>query len=133
MTSSVSPAYTQLTTALADRYRIVRELGAGGMATVYLAQDLRHDRKVAIKVLKPELAAVLGADRFVVEIKTTASLQHPHILPLFDSGSADGFLYYVMPYIQGETLREKLNRESQFGIDVAVKIASEVADALDYA
>ena len=103
------------------------------MATVYLAQDLKHDRKVAIKVLKPELAAVLGADRFVVEIKTTAALSHPHILPLFDSGTADGFLYYVMPFIKGETIREKLNRETQFGVDEAVRIAREVADALDYA
>jgi Tol biopolymer transport system component len=119
--------------ALADRYRIERELGAGGMATVYLAHDVKHDRKVAIKVLKPELAAVLGAERFVVEIKTTAALQHPHILPLFDSGEAGGFLYYVMPYIQGETIREKLNRETQFGVDEAVRIAREVADALDYA
>jgi len=91
----------RLAAALADRYRLERELGAGGMATVYLAEDLRHDRRVAIKVLKPELAAVLGAERFVQEIKTTAALQHPHILPLFDSGSADGFLYYVMPYIEG--------------------------------
>src|SRR5512132_1611800 len=103
------------------------------MATVYLAEDLKHDRKVAIKVLKPELAAVLGAERFVQEIRTTAALSHPHILPLFDSGEADGFLYYVMPYIQGETIREKLNRESQFGIVEAVKITTEVADALDYA
>ena len=94
----------RLNTALAGRYRIERHLGAGGMATVYLAEDLKHDRKVALKVLKPELAAVLGAERFVVEIKTTASLQHPHILPLFDSGTADGFLYYVMPFIEGETL-----------------------------
>ena len=123
----------RLATALADRYRIERELGAGGMATVYLAADLKHDRKVAIKVLKPELAAVLGADRFVVEIKTTASLSHPHILPLFDSGTADGFLFYVMPYIKGETIREKLNRETQFGVEEAVRIAREVADALDYA
>src|SRR5215467_3564607 len=104
-----------LATALEGRYRIERELGAGGMATVYLAHDLKHDRKVAIKVLKPELAAALGAQRFIVEIKTTAALQHPHILPLFDSGSADGFLHYVMPYIQGETIRERLNRETQFG------------------
>ena len=124
---------SRLSEALADRYRIERELGAGGMATVYLAEYLKHDRKVAIKVLKPELAAVLGAERFVVEIKTTASLQHPHILPLFDSGTADGFLFYVMPYIQGETIREKLNRETQFGVDEAVRIAREVADALDYA
>jgi len=125
--------FGRLSTALADRYRIERELGAGGMATVYLAADLKHDRKVAIKVLKPELAAVLGAERFVQEIKTTAALSHPHILPLFDSGEAGGFLYYVMPWIDGETIREKLNRETQFGIDDAVKIATEVADALDYA
>jgi len=124
---------SRLATALANRYRIERELGAGGMATVYLAQDLRHDRKVAIKVLRPELAAVIGAERFVVEIKTTAALQHPHILPLFDSGTADGFLYYVMPFIDGETLRAKLDRETQLGIDEAVKITVAVADALDYA
>jgi eukaryotic-like serine/threonine-protein kinase len=123
----------RLNTALAGRYRIERHLGAGGMATVYLAEDLKHDRKVALKVLKPELAAVLGAERFVVEIKTTASLQHPHILPLFDSGTADGFLYYVMPFIEGETLRDKLNRETQLGVDEAVRITREVADALDYA
>ena len=123
----------QLNTALAERYRIVRELGVGGMATVYLADDLRHDRKVAIKVLKPELAAVLGADRFIVEIKTTASLQHPHILPLFDSGSANGILFYVMPYIEGITIREKLNRETQCGVDEAIRITREIADALDYA
>ena len=123
----------RLTAALADRYLIERELGAGGMATVYLAQDIKHDRKVAVKVLKPELAAVLGAERFVVEIKTTAALQHPHILPLFDSGTADGFLYYVMPFIDGETLRTKLDRETQLGVDEAVKIASEVADALHHA
>jgi serine/threonine-protein kinase len=129
----MSGPLARLTAALADRYRIERELGQGGMATVYLAQDLKHDRKVALKVLKPELAAVLGAERFVVEIKTTAALQHPHILPLFDSGSADGFLYYVMPYVEGETLRSKLDRETQLGIDEAVRITREVADALDYA
>jgi eukaryotic-like serine/threonine-protein kinase len=103
------------------------------MATVYLAHDVKHDRKVALKVLKPELAAVLGADRFVVEIRTTASLQHPHILPLFDSGTAGGFLYYVMPFIQGETLRDRLNRETQLGVDEAVAVTRDVADALDYA
>jgi len=110
------------------------------MATVYLAEDLKHARKVALKVLRPELAAMLGADRFVQEIKTTAQLQHPHILPLYDSGStmaAQGggmeFLYYVMPYIQGETLRQKLDRELQLGVDEAVQIATEVADALQYA
>jgi eukaryotic-like serine/threonine-protein kinase len=129
----VTAILERLSAALADRYRLERELGQGGMATVYLAQDLRHDRQVAIKVLRPELAAVLGADRFVQEIKTTAALQHPHILPLFDSGSADGFLYYVMPYVEGETLRTKLDREKQLGIEEAVKITTEVADALDYA
>ena len=123
----------RLSAALADRYRIERELGQGGMATVFLAEDLKHKRKVAVKVLKPELAAVLGAERFVQEITTTAALQHPHILPLFDSGTADGFLYYVMPFIDGETLRTKLDRETQFGIDEAVRITTQVADALDYA
>ncbi|HVO35720.1 MAG TPA: protein kinase [Gemmatimonadales bacterium] len=129
----MTDALGKLTNALADRYVVERELGAGGMATVYLAHDVRHDRKVALKVLRPELAAVLGAERFVVEIRTTAALQHPHILSLFDSGTADGFLYYVMPYIEGETLRDKLNRETQLGIEEAVRITTEVADALDYA
>ena len=129
----MTDAVPRLSAALADRYRIERELGQGGMATVYLAQDLKHDRKVALKVLKPELAAVLGAERFVVEIKTTAALQHPHILPLFDSGTADGFLYYVMPFIDGETLRGKLDRETQLGIEEAIRITTQVADALDYA
>jgi serine/threonine-protein kinase len=123
----------RLSSALADRYRILQRLGEGGMATVYLAEDLKHKRQVAVKVLKPELAAVLGAERFVQEITTTASLQHPHILPLFDSGEADSFLYYVMPFIDGETLRDKLNRETQLGIEEAVRITSEIADALDYA
>jgi len=135
----VTEITSRLTAALADRYTIERRLGEGGMATVYLAADLKHDRQVAIKVLKPELAAVLGAERFVQEIKTTASLQHPNILPLFDSGTVEqqdgamAFLFYVMPYIEGETLREKLDRETQLGIDEAVKIATEVAEALDYA
>ncbi len=124
---------SRLAAALADRYAIERALGAGGMATVYLASDLKHDRKVAIKVLKPELAAVLGAERFVQEIKTTAALSHPHILPLFDSGEAGGFLYYVMPYIDGETIRDRLNRENQLGVGEAVRITCEIADALDYA
>ncbi len=123
----------RLTAALAERYRIERELGQGGMATVYLAEDLKHRRLVALKVLRPELAAVLGAERFIQEITTTASLQHPHILPLFDSGEAAGFLYYVMPYIEGETLRQKLDRETQLGVEEAVKITVEVADALEYA
>ncbi len=107
----------QLKSALADRYSIERHLGEGGMATVYLAEDLRHKRKVAVKVLRPEIAAVLGAERYLQEITTTANLQHPHILPLFDSGEADSFLYYVMPFIDGETLRDKLNHETQLGID----------------
>ncbi len=129
----MSEITARLTTALANRYQIEHHLGEGGMANVYLAHDLKHDRKVALKVLKPELAAVIGAERFVQEIKTTANLQHPHILPLFDSGEADSFLYYVMPFIDGETVREKLNRETQFGIDEAVSITVAIADALDYA
>ena len=123
----------RLATALADRYQIIRELGAGGMATVYLAQDLRHDRRVAVKVLRPELAAVIGAERFLAEIRTTANLQHPHILPLHDSGEADAFLFYVMPFIEGETVRDRLSREKQLPIADAVRIATEVAAALDYA
>jgi serine/threonine-protein kinase len=119
--------------ALESRYTIERELGAGGMATVYLAADLKHHRKVAVKVLRPELAAVLGAERFLKEIEVTANLQHPHILPLHDSGEADSFLYYVMPYLEGESLREKLNRDKQLGVDETVKIAEAVAAALDYA
>jgi serine/threonine-protein kinase len=124
---------TRLTAALAGRYTVLRELGAGGMATVYLAQDLKHDRQVAIKVLRPELAAVIGAERFLSEIKTTANLQHPHILPLHDSGEADSFLFYVMPFIEGETVRDRLSREKQLPIADAVRIATEVAAALDYA
>jgi serine/threonine protein kinase len=129
----MSDLSSRLVSALADRYRIERELGQGGMASVYLAEDLKHHRRVAIKVLKPELAAVLGAERFVQEITTTAQLQHPNILPLFDSGEADGFLFYVMPYVEGETLRAKLDREKQLGVDDAVGITTEVADALEYA
>ena len=123
----------RLAAALADRYQLERELGAGGMATVYLAHDHKHDRRVAIKVLRPELAAVIGAERFLSEIRTTANLQHPHILPLFDSGAADGFLFYVMPYVEGESLRDRLVREKQLPIADAVRIATEVASALDYA
>jgi serine/threonine-protein kinase len=129
----VSAVPDRLAAALADRYRIERELGQGGMATVYLAHDLKHDRKVAIKVLRPELAAVIGADRFLSEIKTTANLQHPHILPLHDSGQADSFLFYVMPFVEGESLRDRLTREKQLPINDAVRIATEVAGALDYA
>src|SRR4029450_13224931 len=116
--------------AIADRYALERELGSGGMATVYLAHDLRHDRDVALKVLPPDLGAALGGDRFLSEIKTTAKLQHPHILPLLDSGAADGLLYYVMPYVRGETLRARLDREQQLPIPDALLIAREVADAL---
>jgi serine/threonine-protein kinase len=123
----------RLTTALADRYRIDRELGAGGMATVYLAHDIRHDRDVAIKVLHPDLGAALGGERFLTEIRTTARLQHPHILPLLDSGNADGLLYYVMPLVTGETLRARLQRERQLPVDEAIRISREVADALGYA
>src|SRR6476469_4931927 len=119
--------------ALSTQYRLEQEIGAGGMATVYLAQDLRHDRMVAVKVLRPELAAVIGAERFLAEIKLTANLQHPHILPLFDSGEADSFLYYVMPFVEGESLRDRLRREKQLPVDEAVRLASEVASALDYA
>lgn len=123
----------QLSTALADRYKIECHVGEGGMATVYLAHDLKHDRKVALKVLRPELAAVIGADRFLQEIKVTANLQHPHILPLHDSGDAGGFLYYVMPYVEGDSLRDKLNRERQLAIDEAIEITRSIASALDYA
>jgi eukaryotic-like serine/threonine-protein kinase len=123
----------RLATALADRYLIERELGQGGMATVYLAHDVRHDRKVALKVLRPELSAILGGARFLAEIKTTANLQHPHILGLFDSGEADGTVFYVMPYVEGESLRDRLVREKQLPVDEAVRIAREVADALEYA
>ena len=123
----------RLNAALEGRYRIERQLGEGGMATVHLANDLRHERKVALKVLKPELAAVVGAGRFLAEIKTTANLQHPHILPLFDSGEADKFLFYVMPYVEGESLRERLDREHQLAVDEAVQIAKNVAEALHYA
>src|SRR5687767_12398641 len=123
----------RLGAAVSDRYRIERELGTGGMATVYLAEDVRRRRRVALKVLHPELSAVLGPERFLKEIELTAGLQHPHILPLFDSGSADGQLYYVMPFVEGETLRARLERERQLPVRDAVRIAREVADALAYA
>jgi TolB-like protein len=160
----MSPIADQLAAALADRYRIQRELGAGGMATVYLAEDLKHQRRVAIKVLRPELAAAIGAERFLREITTTANLRHPHILPLYDSGRIGGqsdrrsggqndggaeatselltaqppdrltdYLYYVMPYVEGESLRDRLDREKQLPLDDALQIAREVADALSYA
>ncbi|HEY3934390.1 MAG TPA: protein kinase [Gemmatimonadales bacterium] len=129
----MSATVDRLASALADRYRVDRELGQGGMATVYLAHDIKHDRDVAIKVLHADLGAVLGADRFLSEIRTTARLQHPHILPLLDSGDADGLLYYVMPLVTGETLRARLDRERQLPIADAITIAREVADALGYA
>ena len=122
-----------LATALHDRYRLDRELGQGGMATVYLAHDMRHPRLVAVKVLRPELGAVIGPDRFLAEIRTTATLQHPHILPLLDSGQADGLLYYVMPFVEGESLRDRLKRERQLPVEEAIRIAIEVATAMDYA
>src|SRR6056300_1309161 len=128
-----SSAIERLNAALEGRYRVERQLGEGGMATVYLADDLKHERKVALKVLKPELAAVIGAERFLSEIKTTANLQHPHILPLHDSGEADGFLFYVMPYVEGESLREKLDRETQLPIDEAVAVTRKIASALQAA
>ena len=123
----------QLKAALADRYDIEREIGAGGMATVYLARDPKHDRHVALKLLKPELGAVLGVERFLAEIKVTANLQHPNLLPLFDSGEAGGLLFYVMPYVEGESLRARLDREKQLPVDEAIRIAVAVANALDYA
>ena len=129
----MSDVITRLNAALEGRYRIERELGEGGMATVYLAEDLRHKRNVALKVLKPELAAVVGAERFLAEIETTAGLQHPHILPLFDSGEADGFLFYVMPYIEGQTLQQRLEEERRLNVEEAVRIASDVAEALQAA
>ncbi len=122
-----------LATALQDRYRLDRELGQGGMATVYLAHDLRHDRDVALKVLRPELAAVLGRERFLTEIRLTAKLDHPHILTLIDSGESAGFLWYVAPFIRGESLRQKLDRQKQLGVAEAVEVARDIAGALDYA
>jgi len=129
----VTTALDELTRAIADRYAIEREIGAGGMATVYLARDLRHDRKVALKVLNSELGAVLGVERFLTEIRVTANLQHPNLLPLFDSGAAAGLLFYVMPFVEGESLRARLEREKQLPVDEAVRIAVALAGALDYA
>jgi serine/threonine-protein kinase len=124
---------SQLGNALEGRYSIDREIGRGGMATVYLARDVRHNRAVALKVLNPELGAVLGVERFLAEIEVTANLQHPNLLPLFDSGEANGLLFYVMPFVQGETLRARLDREKQLPVDEVVRIASAIAGALDYA
>ena len=124
----MSHAVARLNAALEGRYAIERELGEGGMATVYLAKDLKHNRNVALKVLKPELGAVVGAERFLAEIETTANLTHPHILPLHDSGEADGFLFYVMRHIEGESLRERIDREKQLPVDEAVKITTDLAE-----
>src|SRR5262245_42824120 len=124
---------TQLKATLSERYAIEREIGAGGMATVYLARDLRHQRPVALKVLNPDLGAVLGVERFLAEIRVTANLQHPNLLPLFDSGEVDGLLFYVMPFVDGESLRARLEREKQLPVDEALRIAVAVANALDYA
>ena len=129
----MADSQTKLATALSGRYRIEREIGVGGMATVYLARDEKHNRKVALKVLKPELGAVLGVERFLAEIQVTANLQHPHLLPLFDSGEADGLLFYVMPFVDGESLRARLDRERQLPVDEAVRLATAVASALAYA
>jgi serine/threonine protein kinase len=129
----MSDVFGCLKDALAERYYVEGRLGSGGMAVVYRARDLRHERRVAIKVLRPELASVVAAERFLREIKLTAGLSHPHILPLLDSGEADGHLYYVMPYVEGESLRERLNREKQLSVESATRIAREVADALSYA
>ena len=124
---------TRLFPALADRYRIEREIGSGGMATVYLARDLKHDRDVALKVLRPDLAAMLGTDGFLNEIRISARLDHPHILTLIDSGTADGFVYYVMPFVRGESLRNRLTRQKQLPLDEALEITRQVTSALDYA
>ncbi len=129
----MASASESLKAALADRYEIERELGQGGMATVYLAQDLKHRRHVAIKVLKPELTASVGSDRFLQEIRTTANLRHPHIVPLYDSGEADEFLFYVMPFIEGESLRDRLDREAQLSVDESLRLSCEIAGALAYA
>ncbi len=129
----MSSQLESLRTALADRYALERELGRGGMATVYLARDLKHGRRVAIKVLRPEIAAALGPERFLREIEVAARLTHPHILPLHDSGEAAGFLYYVMPYIESESLRDRLEREGQLPVEEALRITREVASALSYA
>src|SRR2546425_3944617 len=133
MLPGVTASFDRVAAALADRYRLIRELGSGGMATVYLAEDMRHRRQVAVKVLRPELAATLGADRFTREIETVAQFQHPHILPLLDSGQADGFFYYVMPSVEGESLRDRLARHGELPIHDAVKILVEIVDALAYA
>jgi len=123
----------RLTRSLVDRYAIERQVGEGGMATVFLARDIRHDRRVAIKVLREDVTQRMGVERFLREIRTTATLSHPHIVPLLDSGEADGIAYYVMPFIEGESLRDRLDREAQLSVADAVRIACDIAGALDYA
>jgi len=129
----MSPIAPRLATALLDRYQLVRELGQGGMATVYLAHDVRHGRDVALKVLRPELAAILGRERFLAEIRLTAKLDHPHILTLIDSGEAEGHLWYALPYVRGESLRQRLNRDRQLSLADALAIVGDIASALEYA
>jgi serine/threonine-protein kinase len=129
----VTHALATIAQALQDRYELGRELGSGGMATVYLAQDLRHERPVAIKILRPEIAAGVGAERFLREVRLAARLQHPHILPVFDSGGAAGLLWYAMPYVEGESLRHRLARDGSVRLDECLRLTREVADALDYA
>src|SRR5262249_12249936 len=131
--SQPSGKLARLRHSLEGRYVLQHEIGRGGMATVYLAEDLKHRRKVAIKVLRPQLGAILGADRFSREIEIAAGLTHPHILPLYDSGDADGLLFYVMPYVGGESLRQRLLRETQLSIDDALRITRQVSSALEYA
>src|SRR6185295_15514190 len=129
----VTASADRLASALADRYDVERQVGQGGMATVYLARDLKHQRRVAIKVLRPELSASLGGDRFLREIRVAANLQHPNILGLYDSGEAEGLLYYVMPFVEGESLRDRLTKEQQLPLHDALQIVREAAEALQYA
>ena len=133
MASTGAFEVAKVTEALAGRYKVERILGEGGMATVYLATDQKHKRKVAVKVMRPELAATLGAERFLREVEIAGQLSHPHILPMHDSGESDGILYYVMPYIEGETLRERLQRDGALPVEEALKLAREVSEALAYA
>ncbi|NIM52509.1 MAG: protein kinase, partial [Gemmatimonadales bacterium] len=129
----MSDAFDRVKQALAGRYAIERELGSGGMATVYLAEDLKHHRKLAVKVLRPDLTATLGSERFLREIEIAAQLHHPHILPLYDSGEAEGLLYYVMPYEEGQSLRDKLAKEGELPVNEAVRLLRDVVDALAHA
>ena len=129
----MSDSLDRLAAALAARYTIGEKVGAGGMATVYRARDVKHDRQVAVKVMRPELAAILGPDRFLEEIRISAGLEHPHILTLIDSGEADGFLYFVMPLVQGESLADRLQREGQLGLGEALWLTGQVGAALEYA